>query len=375
VLGQILSLDDLKIAQVCRSLPRRAGTERFILETTSEMSKRGIDTRIYTTAVSKELAAGVSKFVKIERTAFDEMPLLHLYSELAISKRLVGFASSWADVVILHHGIGVAGSSSRKYDVLCIPFFHIDKHDASLYDGLHWFAPAYTYPLKILETNSIRSVPLAFVNSRSLGDRVRQYTNASNVIAIPLGVDVDRFCPTWADDEFILMVGRYHPANNFELGLAAASKTRYRVIIAGIHEPRFNWYFRHLQQSVNKSSDLRSRVEFLSPNDHDLIELIQTCSMVLSPRRYSYLGLAALEAMACGKPVISCEADEKPQGSQAFLSCGQSPEEWQRAVTRLAKDRELRQAIGEESRAFVERGHTWNKTVDVMLDSIERTVN
>ncbi len=162
---------------------------------------------------------------------------------------------------------------------------------------------------------------------------------------------------------------------NFELGLAAASKIRYRVVVAGIHEPGFDWYFRHLQQSVNKSSELRSRVEFLSPNDHDLIQLIQNCSMFLSPRRYSYLGLAALEAMACGKPVIVCEADEKIQGSQVILACGQGPEEWQKAVTRLVKDRELRKAIGEKSRTFVERGHTWKKTVDVMLDSINRTVN
>jgi glycosyltransferase involved in cell wall biosynthesis len=371
----IWSLDAVKIAHICRALLRRAGTERFILETTYEMSKRGIDTRIYTTAVNGDLAADVSRFVKVERTALIAVPLLHLYSELAISKRLVGLASSWADVVILHHGIGVAGSSSRQHDMLCVPFFHIDKYDASLYDGLDWFAPAYTYPLKVLETNSVRSVPIAFVNSRSLNERVRQYTNATNVITIPLGVDIDRFSPTWVDNEFILMVGRYNPANNFELGLAAASKTRYKVIVAGIHEPRFDWYFRHLQQWVSKSPELRDRVDFLNPNDHDLIPLIQNCSMFLSPRKYGYLGLAALEAMACGKAVIASEVDEEISESQAVLVCGQDSDEWQKAVARLAKDRALRQAIGEESRAFVERGHTWKKTVDVMLDSIDRALN
>src|SRR5690348_4021942 len=42
-----------------------------------------------------------------------------------------------------------------------------------------------------------------------------------------------------------------------------------------------------------------------------------------------------------------------------------------KAVTRIAKDRALLQAIGEECRAFVERSRNWKKTVDVMLESID----
>jgi hypothetical protein len=64
----------VKIAQVCRSLLRNAGTERFILETTREMSRRGIETRIYTADVSNEMYANVSPFVKIEKTALIAMP-------------------------------------------------------------------------------------------------------------------------------------------------------------------------------------------------------------------------------------------------------------------------------------------------------------
>jgi len=334
------------------------------------MSRRGIYTRIYTAYVINEIYADVSPFVKIEKTALAAMPLFHLYSELPISKRLVGLASPWADVIILHHGIGVARDAFRKHEVPCVPFFHIDKYDASLYDAMHWIALAYTYPIKVLESNSIRSIPLAFANSRSLANRVRQYTNAGNVIDIPLGVDIDRFYPTWADDEFILMVGRYNPSNNFELGIAAAAKTRCRIIVAGIHEPRFDWYFRHLQQFVNKSSDLRSRVQLLSPNDNELIELLQNCSIFLSPRKYDYLGLAALEAMACGKPVIAYGTDEETEGSQAIVTCGDSTQKWQHATKMLAKGRDLREVLGAKSRAFVEQAHTWKKTVDVMLDSI-----
>jgi hypothetical protein len=46
-----------------------------------------------------------------------------------------------------------------------------------------------------------------------------------------------------------------------------------------------------------------------------------------------------------------------------------------KAVTRIAKDRELLQAIGEECRAFVERSRSWKKKVDVMLDPIDGALN
>ena len=53
----------------------------------------------------------------------------------------------------------------------------------------------------------------------------------------------------------------------------------------------------------------------------------------------------------------------------------QQEDQWQKAVTRLAENRELRQATEEECRAYVERSYTWKMTVDVMLDVIDRALN
>jgi glycosyltransferase involved in cell wall biosynthesis len=93
----------------------------------------------------------------------------------------------------------------------------------------------------------------------------------------------------------------------------------------------------------------------------------------LSPRKYDYLGLAALEAMACGKPVIAYNEDEGGEESKPVAKCGDNPLAWRETLATLVNDNDLRQVIGRESRAFIERNHTWQKTVDVMLDSI-RTI-
>jgi glycosyltransferase involved in cell wall biosynthesis len=190
------------------------------------------------------------------------------------------------------------------------------------------------------------------------------------LVVVPLGVDIDRFRPGGADEGFLLMVGRLHPSNNFELGLAAAINTPLKIVIAGIHEKRFSGYYRYLRRIVETVGSLNNRVEFLSPNDNDLVGLFQTCSVFLSPRKYDYLGLATLEAMACGKPVIAYNAEDEAN-HLPVIRCWDRVSKWQEALGTLMSDKGFRSKLGRESRRFVEDHHTWKKAVDTMLDSIK----
>jgi glycosyltransferase involved in cell wall biosynthesis len=170
------------------------------------------------------------------------------------------------------------------------------------------------------------------------------------------------------------MVGRFNPTNNFELGLRAAVNTSCKIVITGIHEKKFSWYYRYLRELVDGSVELRDRVEFLKPaNDDELIRLLQNCSLFLSPRIYDYLGLAALEAMACGKPVIAYNADEDSD-YPPVMKCGDRYWMWQETLKTLMSDGQLREKIGRESRQFIEKHHTWKKAVDTMLDSAKSVI-
>jgi len=361
----------MKVAQVHNPFEHVAGIERFVLETSREMSARGIETIIYTASVDPGTFARTRDEVEIRKIVLPSASIFRLYSNLFISKHLIEKASSWADVIILHSGLGMAEYSWRRRHVPCFPFFHIDKFDPRLFGPLRILAPLYSYPLRLQESKCIRSIPLAFVNSSSLRYRVREYLKGGQFVVIPLGVDVDRFRPTWADDGYLLMAGRYHPANNFELGLKAAAQMPCKIIIAGVQEKNFVWYYRHLRQLVEGSQTLTKRVELLTPeNDEQLIRLMQNCSIFISPRIYDYLGLAALEAMACGKPVIAYNAEEHSEYSPA-ITCGDQFSKWREALESLMGDDQLRENIGRESREFVEKHHTWKKTVDLMLESIK----
>ena len=364
----------MKIAQIHNPFEHVAGIERFVLETSREMSARGIETRIYTASVDPGTFSRTRDKVEIRKVDLPSASMFRLYSNLSISKHLIEIASSWADVIILHSGLGMAEYSWRKRHVPCFPFFHIDKFDPRFFGSLRKLAFLYTYPLRLQESKCIRSIPLAFVNSGSLGHRVREYVKGGELVVIPLGVDIDRFHPTWADDGYLLMAGRYHPANNFELGLRLAAQMPCKIVIAGIQEKKFLWYYRHLRHLVEDSLTLSQRVELLTAeSDERLIHLMQNCSIFLSPRIYDYLGLATLEAMACGKPVVAYQGAEIGPIAPV-VRCGDSVSEWQGALEMLLKDEGQRFQLGRKSRQFVEDHHTWKKTVDLMMDKVKESM-
>ena len=361
----------MKVAQIHNPFEHIAGIERFVLETSREMSARGIETRIYTASVDPGTFSRTRDAADIRKIDLPSMSFFRLYSNLSVSKHLIEIASSWADVIILHSGLGMAEYSWRRHHVPCFPFFHIDKFDPRLFGPLRILAPLYSYPLRLQESKCIRSIPLAFVNSGSLSRRVREYVKGGELIIIPLGVDIDQFRPTWADDGYLLMAGRYHPANNFELGLRLAAQMPCKFVIAGIQEKRFLWYYRRLRQLVEGSPTLSRRVELLTPeSDERLIHLMQNCSIFVSPRIYDYLGLATLEAMACGKPVVAYQGAEKDPIAPV-VRCGDGVSEWQGALEMLLKDEGQRSQLGRKSRQFVEDHHTWKRTVDLMIDKVK----
>ena len=74
------------------------------------------------------------------------------------------------------------------------------------------------------------------------------------------------------------------------------------------------------------------------------IELMQRCKVYVSPSRYEGFGLAILEAMSCGAPVVSSAAGAVPElvGDAGLLVDGTSPEAIAAAVNRYLDDEPLR---------------------------------
>jgi glycosyltransferase involved in cell wall biosynthesis len=71
-----------------------------------------------------------------------------------------------------------------------------------------------------------------------------------------------------------------------------------------------------------------------SPDDRTLVSLYQRALVLLVPSRNEGFGLPALEAMACGCPVLAARAGALPEvcGEAAVLLDPDVPDAWRKAV-------------------------------------------
>jgi glycosyltransferase involved in cell wall biosynthesis len=94
-------------------------------------------------------------------------------------------------------------------------------------------------------------------------------------------------------------------------------------------------------------------------NDDDLVKAYQNCDAILLPTCFEGFGYAALEAMACGKPVIASDNSALPEvvqdGVTGILCPTNDIEAFVAACRFLAENPEIGKKYGEAGRARVER--------------------
>ncbi len=187
----------------------------------------------------------------------------------------------------------------------------------------------------------------------------------AKVSVVPLGVDA-AFAPGPAPGEprHALFVGGADPHKNLDLALAVwahpAAVALPPLVVAGsaATDPRLE---RLVRAGVARG--------IVHPRDSELVELYRGALALLMPSRNEGFGLPALEAMACGCPVIAARAGALPEvcGAAAILLDPDDPGAWRDAVTKLAgspaRRAELAAAGLERARAF-----TWERTARGMLE-------
>lgn len=92
--------------------------------------------------------------------------------------------------------------------------------------------------------------------------------------------------------------------------------------------------------------------------------------LMAMPSRGEAFGVAALDASACGRPVVATSVGGVPEvvadGKTGILVPPDDPESLARAILRLAGDPDLRAAMGRAGREFVRQYYTWERSLDLM---------
>jgi glycosyltransferase involved in cell wall biosynthesis len=148
-------------------------------------------------------------------------------------------------------------------------------------------------------------------------------------------------------DRFILFVGHLYPQKNFGTLVRAFARLRetvpHRLIVAG--RPRYKF---EGDLNLIRELGIGDRVDFLHyvPND-DMPLIYNLADCFVYPSLYESFGLAQLEAMACGCPVIGANAGAIPEvtAGAAMLFEPHSPEDLAQAILKVIGHPEVRRDL------------------------------
>ncbi len=157
---------------------------------------------------------------------------------------------------------------------------------------------------------------------------------------------------------FVLAVSSRTPNKNFGLIVEAVKRLRapdFDVVIAGGFDPRV---FGGV--ALPELPFVRS-VGYVT--DAELRALYEHAALFVYPSLYEGFGIPAIEAMACGCPVIASNAASVPEvcGDAALYISPHDPDGLARAIDRLMTDPPERERLARAGLSWVQR-YTWDES-------------
>lgn len=211
--------------------------------------------------------------------------------------------------------------------------------------------------------------------------------DSSKLVIIPPGVDTSRFYPIPKDEakaaidlptdgHMILFVGRIEPLKGVDTLLNALKYIQtsgnlkccphYLAIIGGDPEDSDQSLDQEMARvmAMSRELDLGDIVLFLGKRGQDTLPYYYSAAdVVVVPSHYESFGMVALEAMACGTPVVASQvgglAFLVQDGITGFVVPNGEPELLGQHLIRLMLDPQLRTRLGSQG-AEIARGYSWD---------------
>jgi D-inositol-3-phosphate glycosyltransferase len=198
---------------------------------------------------------------------------------------------------------------------------------------------------------------------------------ADRVAVIPCGVDTELFQPmasaTAKDllelgpEPLLLYVGRLQPIKGLETLLQAMARLgsgSKLLIIGGDQDEPENGHAAHLRQRV-AALGLARRVRFLGAQPQRRLRLFYAAAeATVMPSYYESFGMVALEAMACGSPVVASRVGGLTttirDGVTGYLVPEGDPAALAQSLSRLLGDKDERARLGRAATRWASE-HRW----------------
>lgn len=178
-----------------------------------------------------------------------------------------------------------------------------------------------------VEKQILEQADCIVANSPQEKDHLRTLVSDQGYIEIiPLGTNVECFHPISKlkartqlelnpTEQIVLYVGRFDPRKGIETMVRACAQSRARrtgnlrlVIVGGSCPDRIDGPERKRIEQIVQEVGLTERTLFAGRIDHEFLLFYYACADIcVIPSHYEPFGLVAIEAMACGTPVVASE--------------------------------------------------------------------
>ncbi|ADD45580.1 D-inositol-3-phosphate glycosyltransferase [Stackebrandtia nassauensis] len=387
------------------------GMNVYVLQTARRLADRGVAVEIFTRATSSEQPPALSPSEGITVHYVPAGPFEGL-SKGDLPSQLCAFTNGvlraeaaqppgYFDVIHSHYWLSgqAAWLAAERWGV---PHIH-SAHTLAKVKNLHLAAEDTPEPFtRVVGEEQVVAESDALVTNTSseaevLVDLYR--ADPDKVTVTPPGVDPEVFTPGdklaarrrlgLPDDALVLgFAGRIQPLKAPDVLVRAVARLRalnpelaprLRLVVVGgpsgngADNPR--WL-----HDLAAELGIADAVTFLKPRaGHELAEVFRACDVVGVPSYNETFGLVALEAQACGTPVVAAAVGglttAVADGHSGLLIRGHDETDWANALDKLVTDAPRRARLAAGALDHAAR-FTWSHTADDLLgaygDAIQR---
>jgi len=262
-------------------------------------------------------------------------------------------------------------------------------HDVAYLAAPDFVAPSLIAYLHSIVPRTVRHTAHLIVDSQRTADDVVALLGVprEKITVVYLGVDA-KFAPVRDPQRLAELDARYGLAHPLVLALGTIEpRKRYDKLIAAFAQARLapggpkmlaiagprGWRAEETIAAV-RTHGVEDAVKFLSfVPEADIVTLYSTADVLAMPARYEGFGLPAVEAMACGTPVVTSTTGSLPEvtGDAALHADVDAAGALADALVRVTSDATLRETLTARGRERA-AGFTWETAARQVLDVYRR---
>ncbi|WP_114238895.1 glycosyltransferase family 4 protein [Dyella sp. C9] len=317
----------------------------------------------------KKVLAVIRHFAQIVSfSVFGHIQLRRLRQRgyIGIDHNIEAFGS---DIAVLHNVFVEQERTDKRHWIRRVP---------------HWLNPIFSFRLIrekiVLNSRSLSAVvavaPQLLQEAEGL---MRPGTDGS---AIPNGIDLVRFAPiskterdslrrelNGRDHFIVLFVGHEYERKRLDLVMQAVARLGAQVLLWVVGG---RWSSQQTYEDLARALGILDRTIFWGTRS-DTERFFCAADCFVLPSDYEAWPLVALEAMACGTPIVMTPVGCAPyvirNGDTGFIACDAA--EIADAISKLADDRDLLDRMRTNARREAEE-YGWSSVADKYLDVVAR---